>query len=445
MREATSGLISKGSINDSLLILANISTSKRFPSHSGFSDSLEHITQYIIGLRHQPNSFHHYGLVRMLAWLPDSEKTTFLPRAITERKSFSVRLDLAAQVSEIAGGSFIPSTFHKPRRQHDLAVQSERLAAQRAEEAGIWDPEDRRPPPTTVPWYEIGLCSDALDQLRRLPCKLPWQDKLLALEEEWSKRKSKVTKQVSKTKREAGRPRSVEPKDLRLLRTKFLTIRKANTLAQQWALQQNDLDKAEIEMCRGFSRSRLAATEEDIQREAAKLHTEIGKGRKDLAFAARKYIDDRRGFEQDPPLLQWDRRIAEPLLVQNHEFYPRRKMALLDLKPAPEVFSKLTTFDQRTCFDYLCGTLFHNPARCVRNDLANVVQGGLEEFLERVPDLSDPSKGGNSNLDDLRIRTLPVNLLIQLALALEDWPFRLQTHEMVMSIARKKGHLFLDI
>ncbi len=170
----------------------------------------------------------------------------------------------------------------------------------------------------------------------------------------------------------------------------------------------------------------------------------MAKGRHDLALLAKKYIDDRRGFEQQPPLLQWDRRTAEPLLVKDEEFYPHQKLALLDIQPVPDVLEKLNDFDKRTCFDYLCSILFRNRSQPARIDLEAIAQGGLHEFLEKVPDIRNPLKGGQPNLDDLRSRTLPIDLLVQLALALEKWPFRLQTHQMIMQTGRRKSSVILE-
>lgn len=393
----------------------------------------------------QEHSLHHYGLVRMLAWLPDDEKTTFLPRTITERKKFSVRLDLATHVSEVAGGALDNGRVQQARRQHDLAVQSERRVAQRAKNSGVWDPENRRPPASTPPWYEIGLDIDALDQLRRLPHKLPWQIELLDSEDAWRECQQKVGKQPSIARNGIGRPRSPEPENMRFLRAKFLTVRKTKMVAQEWANRQSELDKSEIAL-HTVSQvpPTLAAAKEEIQQKAATLHAEIGQGRNDLALLAKKYIDDRRGFEQKPPLLQWDRRPSEPLVVKDDEFYPPKEMALLDLKPVPEALDKLNDFDKRTCFDYLCNILLRTPAQSVRNDLTAAVQGGLDDFIERVPDLGNRLKGGNPNLDDLRVRTLPLDLLVQLALALETWPFRMQTHEMIMNSGRRNSNLPVD-
>lgn len=375
----------------------------------------------------------------MLAWLPDDEKVTYLPRTITERKKYSVRLDLLTRLSEIAGASpdHVPSP--QPLREHDLTLQSLRLVAQRAKASGVWQPDTRQPPAPTPCWYEIPLVADALDQLRKLPHKLPWQEELLTVHDTWRSRPPKVNKNASEAKRRKGKPPSDEPESLRFLRSKFLTVRKAKLVAQQWADRQIELDRRRIDAHRARqSPAVLAATEKDIQQKEATLCAEMAKGRKDLASLARRYVDDRRGFEQQPPLLQWDRRAAEPLLVKDEDFYPPQKLALLDIQPVPDALEKLNDFDKRTCFDYLCKILFRNHAQAVRADLEAVARGGLDEFLERVPDLTNPLKGGHPNLDNLRARTLPTDVFLQLALALESWPFRLQTHEMIMHTGRKK-------
>lgn len=437
----TSQAVTKGVINHTLLILANLTGVKAIQPKNGTSIRAMH--HYINGMMNQENSFHHYGLVRMLVWVPEKEKAAYMPRTITERKNFTVRLDTVAHVDEIAGADEIENPSHS-KRNHHLAIHSEQLTSERAIKCGIWNPEDRRPHPSTPPWHEIGVASDALDQLCRLPNKLSWHADLIELEDAWKIRQGQPPEQDVNARRGRGRPRAEVPKALRVHRARFLTTRKAYLIPKQWAHRQSELDKAEIDLISTDSTSTsYAAKRNAIQERTAKLLAEIAKGRRDLVTVARKYIDDRRGFEQVPPLLQWDRRTAEPLVVRDDEFHPAKKMALLDIKPDPTSLDKLDTFDRRVCFDYLCNMLFRNPAQPIRNDLTTVVQGGLDEFVQKVPELLNPLKGGHPNLDELRARTLPVSLLIQLALALETWPFRMQTHGMIMSTGRRKRNVML--
>ena len=429
-----SNMIPTGGLNDSLLILANLTSTKGTGARLRGSASATNLQLYVRGMMHLENSLHHYGLVRMLAWLPDDEKLAYLPRTITDRRKFSLKMDLAAHVNEVAGGLVEPGPRRPTQRQHDLAIESEQRLAQRVKHSGVWDPETRRPPATAPPWYEIGLGTDAIEQLRRLPQKLPWQVELLALEDAWCKREKEVQRTLAKASESLRGQRDKPPENLGILRTKFLTTRKATVVAQEWGKRQSELDRRDVALHRaGQIPSRVAAQKEEIQREAATLHAEMEEGRRDLAELAKRYIDDRRGFEQNPSLLQWDRRPAEPLVVTDDEFYPPKKMALLDLTPNPGGLQKLDDFDKRTCFRYLCSALWRRPAQSVLNDLPTVVQGGLDEFCERVPDLRNLLKGGNPNLDDLRVRTMSPELLVQLVLALETWPFRLPTHEMIMN------------
>lgn len=458
--------IFKNTINPSLLILANFTNYGAKDPKYERSISQKYIREYLLGIMDPEQSFHHYGLVRMLAWLRNQDKNTIIPRAISDRHKFTVRLDVVAQVNEVAGGAYEISHRSAPRRQHELTLRSEQLVAQRAKDAGILTPENRKPPPSSPPWYEIGLGDGALDQLRQLPHRLPWQERFLEMYEEWGKgnkntgenpfkamkrkpersssgaRRGKIVRSSVK-----GRPPSKEPREWRVLRTRFLTVRKQNIEAQDWANRQIELDKAEMKLLAGEQpASKYLASMKAIRRKADKLHAQINAGRIDLFRLVRKYIDDLRGFEQNPPLLQWDRRNAEPLLVSPNEFHPAQKLTLLDLQPVTDSLRKLSDLDQRTCFEFICHCLFRYPTQSMRDVLKTVVQGDIDDFLEKVPDLLDPSKGGNSNLDDLRARTLPVDLIVQLALALEKWPFRMQAYEMLVMIAgkREKNQMLVD-
>lgn len=438
----TSNVVSEARTNDSLLILANFGSLKS--AHVKFDSTASNkiIHRYINGIMNPAETYHHYGLVRMLVWIRDTEKKMFLPRTVSHRKKFTVRLDLVAQVAEIAGCARVEEAINGVRRQHDLAVESMQLASERAKDHGLWDPESRRAPPPSPAWFEIEPGPDALSQLRSLPQRLPWHDEIIALQEAWDANPESKVKPI---KAKNGRPRSAGPENLRHIRAKFLTMRKAKAVAHEWARRQNELDREELRIWdTAAAASPTTAQKEAIQQKKAALHTEIRLGRADLIRFARKCIDDRRGFEQQPSLLQWDRRTGNPLIVADNEFYPENTLSLLDFQPVPTALLRLSDIDKRTCFDYLCGILFRNPSAGIRAGLATAVQGGLDDFLARVPDLRNPLKGGNPNLDDLRPRTLPLDLLVQLALALETWPFRPQTHEMMMASRKVVSNVLLE-
>jgi hypothetical protein len=144
-------------------------------------------------------------------------------------------------------------------------------------------------------------------------------------------------------------------------------------------------------------------------------------------------------------VLAWDRREVEPLWVDKDEFYPSKPLALLDFQPRPTaLLLRLDTPEKKLCFDYLTSTLLQNPGRSVAHGLEQMVHDGLNQFLEKVPSLRDPQQGGNPDLDDFRIRSLPVGLFVDLALAWETWPFRPEFSTTSVRLNRLGHGTFVD-
>jgi hypothetical protein len=143
-----------------------------------------------------------------------------------------------------------------------------------------------------------------------------------------------------------------------------------------------------------------------------------------------RMIDDARAFDSSPPVLAWDRRDAEPVLVEDTDFYTPEALPLVDFRPKLDIISRLDTASKQVCFNYVTGVLLQSSSRTVRSALKVLVQNGVDEFLQRVPGLRDPRRGGKPNLTDLRVRSLPVDLFVDLAIAFESWPFRPELVEM---------------
>jgi hypothetical protein len=61
-----------------------------------------------------------------------------------------------------------------------------------------------------------------------------------------------------------------------------------------------------------------------------------------------------------------------------------------------------------------------------------LIPAGTDDFIQTVPGIHDPTKGGWFDLSNLRIRTLPADMFVEIALAYEKWPFRATTETILM-------------
>jgi len=63
--------------------------------------------------------------------------------------------------------------------------------------------------------------------------------------------------------------------------------------------------------------------------------------------------------------------------------------------------------------------------------MQSVLGAGVPEFLETVPSIEHLKE--IHDLDDLRVRSLPAQTLVDIAIAFEAWPFRPSIEQMVLS------------
>ncbi|KAL9117850.1 MAG: hypothetical protein Q9187_005606 [Circinaria calcarea] len=134
-------------------------------------------------------------------------------------------------------------------------------------------------------------------------------------------------------------------------------------------------------------------------------------------------VDDKRAISVSPPILQWDRRTAEPIIANPQEFHAPKTLALLDFQPRTPSVNPLTK-TQRRYLDAMLVSFFINPGQNVRTALNSLALGAADALIPQAPSLRDPRKGGRYDVDQLRVRLLTTEMLSELAVAWDKWPFR---------------------
>ena len=441
--------------NPSLLIIANLTTgmSKTFADSFVGSSGKYQMHGFYTSLCEKGAGVHKFGLARLLAWMPDGDKLSILPRSVAARSKQSIEWDTVADVREVTGGTCYQVARIPERRMYALDLESSRDTEVKATEQGI-DTQLRRPPqPARLPGSYDPKKQGELQELQKSPYKPAWIDQLLRLEEMDQdgtigkldeKQKTRVEAQVAveedadplkydglnykvvrmaKRNHELGLRHSLERRKLRVLQnTSVAQYNKHMKIVQI----SEDVRKLERLSRKSSLHRDVDADQKEILELRAKVDTERAKFTREKRLAVNKHIDDIRAFDQAPPVLPWDRRVAEPLLATSEEFYPRKTLTLLDVmpRPVPNLSSRLDTLEKQICFEHVLSVLLRGGSRPITNALRELVPGGLEQFLERVPSLRDPAKGGSPDLSDLRSRSLPSETFVDLALAFESWPFR---------------------
>jgi len=138
-------------------------------------------------------------------------------------------------------------------------------------------------------------------------------------------------------------------------------------------------------------------------------------------------------------LLNWDRRMVEPLMADPSNFYPHNTSTLLDIQPktADARLRELGPTSTRAAdiFQVLLQLLGTTPSRSVRDVLRRSWAGAETGVLPHCPSLTDPARGGypimGDGLGDLSVRALSQEQLLEILQAWMDWPFRPEYIDMV--------------
>ena len=424
-------------INSSLLVIANLTGNAVRGSRFGGAFCKQYLNTYFFTMFHQANSLHKYGLVRMLAWVPEDDKSSFLPRTVASGDRQAIELDLATNIEEVAAGNWYTSADLRRQRHFDMEVESQQRIKERSSPGEIPVPSGRMNPPP-IP-HPLSFAPDhaSLAAMREIPHNVRWIDELSDLEtrlardeiKEWGDQRGKSGSLISG---DEDRDRRRLQKIRNLWQTQHNTLKKCIALAAEQRVQD------------GQSRASAASGTGEEDMATAKLVDKLAKLPRDASRSLEKMVDDQRAFDHEPPILAWDRRTKEPLLAQDDEFFPARSLSLLDFRPRTSLPLLLDTTEKRTCFKFVVFTLSQRPRDSVRNALAGLIEAGIDEFIARVPGLN-PLKVGNGNLDEIRVRTLPPEVIVEIALAWETWPFRPAMTDIMFRQGNISGEASMDI
>ena len=340
----------------------------------------------------------------MLAWLPDLEKDKIIPRSITSRDSYSVTLELASSVHEIAGSGLTTGRYS---REPDIEFRSALNVRSRMAAANKELPASRRDLTHQAALnYPTNVIQNDISQitLPHLIKSRTDEAAVIALErneKDLNDREQAYLKKLHVKLRNARNEKA-------FLQGLLDQMEQAYDL--ELALSQDNLSAIQQEEIR----TKLDGIQENIIRFELKMN----RGRLSLLHSR---LDDRVAFKMKPPLLQWDCRNVEPLVVSEDEFSPKRKMSLIDI--TPKVTEGKVKPGSRDPKLLVIRSLFTTPADSILRALDNTAPGASEALLTKLPTLHDPKKGGRRNPHRLRVRMLSPESLEEIATVVVRWPF----------------------
>lgn len=373
------------------------------------------------------------GPTRMLMWANQTEKKPLLPRVVDHRTKISTYLEAHCDVEEIVG--FEPQPKWS-RRETKLDVESNKRTAKRTKENKIFIPWERKRKvqtddtadlsEVTRHWHqevrelEEGFASGKYQEYIGRPSKPPVKGK----EEKYgfSSRSQPKTKHTDEFKRLNSLQRVLTGQNTDLRLTQKLADKQAE-------IDQLDLDSYSPDLSKS-DRETLLTT---IDAKTAALKYEIDTiGSRNKYFRYFLLDDERRAFKMSPPLLQWDRRVAEPLTATTDEYHPATELSLLDFR-AKEVNDLPISIHQAMYLELMTSSLCQGRGPTNLQELKTIAPGAYEALVPQVPALRDPRQGGRRDVDSVRNRTLTPKQLVGLAVAWDNWALKPPMEYLLMS------------
>ncbi|KAK0666969.1 hypothetical protein QBC41DRAFT_324801 [Cercophora samala] len=418
--------------NDSLLVVINMMSHARRKAKAKKMGTLPGMILYqLISSVKMQGLFQKYGLVRMLIWVDDSEKSQFLPKTVQRRKAAGIQAELVTEwIHEVAGTDGEPSKTYAYRRDNHINMEGMGTVLARMKEGGYKVPEGRE-----SALMKSYLMLEKEGQVRTAGEQSPaLATKFNLVQEELDKLK------VTKKKEGTWSQRDHQE----YLRNRWLTTQtvKHQTALGDWLAKLDELTELKLQV--------EAAEKENKRGTIARkrfetLQAELEKNWEDLDQPSRlRYLvarDNLRAFKRPAavgPVLMWDRRQLEPLKVQPEEFYPACEGALLDIQPrALESLLRAKCEEGSRMYDQLdliIRNMFLQPSAPIGPVAEGLWVGAGEGVLGKMRSIHDPALGGTplkGLMGELNLRTLSRAQLVEFAEKWQQWPFKPTFSELV--------------
>ena len=427
-------------LNDSLLILANVGTSHAYMNGKKATDisqryALSHFANLL-----RLSDFHRNGRVRMLMWMGNDEKSPFVPRSIYARRKAAIWGELTCRVEEVAGSS---GDSQPKRREPKIDYDSYLRTAKRMENEGIELPLDRL---DILPRQMLEAKAKGHDANNNLESsELPsdhtlwhgrdWHTELQALQEDFANGVFSRSPKKGKGSSVQGAT-TPQHKRLKYLGRVERRQRKMADLMYELLDEQKVIDSIDVSI-----RQNSFKNDEERQEQVKKakdISVRIEEFKERMNGTIETYrarfegaLDERRAFYRDQPILQWDKRTVEPIIVRKEEFLPEKPLALIDFQPLPPPEIPLTK-TQLLCLRALLHTFYIAPSQLLTTGLNILAPGAADALIPKVPSINNVQ----FNLDDLRAQMLTPQMLIDLTIAFSKWPFRPTLDEVIDSMPR---------
>ncbi|KAF2444404.1 S-adenosyl-L-methionine-dependent methyltransferase [Karstenula rhodostoma CBS 690.94] len=443
--------------NENLLVTGSIMWD---PNASGMGfDSLGKQLLYLFAECSWKNArFHKYGPVRSLLWMTEGDFRGAVPRSHYMYSKFSFVMNYLAKTVQVVTPDHVPKgpAHSTIGRLPQYEIQSVIRAMQRGQENGIELPQHRR---DCVHEIAEEVVQRNIEQGKAADARLSQPEIMEYFEKRLREGKTSVGVDYGRdidiitqdqyldehpelrwTTDQAGNPkRTPQGVKLNFRYAQLRSLRKFRIQAEEIADEFEAMFDRECEVLamedgpeKEEAKKWLEAKDEELQAALEHIHSP-------KRTAVVSSANDRITLKSPVPRLQWDTRPYEPLVMQPDEFWPKQRACLIDMEPYPGKDFRLEWFLD---FAY---ALFQSANNSVTKALDSM-QSGASSLCDEVPSLRDPARGGRLNLDHMKVNMLTNEMIEDLFLAYNAWPFKDSSanHSKYFQL-KQRGHTAKDV
>ncbi|OTB03255.1 hypothetical protein M426DRAFT_322040 [Hypoxylon sp. CI-4A] len=399
--------------NDTLLVTANIAfhPKKRF---LGFNSLANLVLYQFIESIQSSGLFQRYGLVRMLIWTRHDDKYGLLPKTMQKRKKLAIDSELSCEwVREICGRDGPDSSWFV---RDSVVDNSSNLATWKRMLAAKY----KIPPGRSSEDLKATRLA-ARSRKKFIPGSTPPMFKRVFME--------KLNELEIAHEENLFAKGSEDYKHMREYRWR---ANWENRKHQQMFELISSLDAITNLYKSG------KASPEELERLEAEWVANVQSNPQGFVDEFITYKDNLHYYRQDPPLLNWDRRPYDIMVVQPEEFFPNIPCSLLDIQPK-EVHPLLRQVGPKSnragdCFRLILGSMMSSSTMPVGRTLDALMPGAADYILPRWKSVRDVDHGGvifKNKYSELTPRMLNARQWEELLELWMEWPFRPEFHELV--------------
>lgn len=333
-------------LNNSLFVLANFTQGPPEGFSRGFL-FMRFLESYL-----DKTLFNRYGLVRVLGLVPTIEGDIILPKHVRGRRRTGLLTEcVSKEVAEVAATQdHYDNAF---TRGYDLIVKSNKEALARQAKAKIYSPEDRALPP-----FPLAPKIHNHGEFFPLRGRREWHDAFEDLHNRVKKGK------IARKPNDKGPTNDSEKTDFdeyTKLKSRFRMETRSEIYALERVKAEEEIEAIEnsvVEMLQDPTKSLKQVHAALDTLEKKRTETTLSSGRLKAATLRYEVLSDEVAAYRNvkspsgEPLLLWDRRPYEPMMMSPEEVYPEDShVTFIDLQPNPNSAPLTTRREQEKTGD----------------------------------------------------------------------------------------------